>query len=554
MGVKEYCTLIISENPRGCHGGTGSHIDSGLLTLFLQDGPIYGAIHGEYVFSTPGKSHKPGAVDWHSDQPNWKLSSKRLGEWWRDPHYCVGKRFNSKTSYLMMDLDRGSPYHPANDIGAYRRLLTTLKAIGLCRPVVVTSSDSKGLHLYFPLGEQVPSFKSAQRLQRHLEAHGFPLKGGHLETFPNAKASKDAQYNGHRLPLQRGSLLVRDNLSPRGNDPQMFVEAWAIAAAGNCFQLTPAPAQPLPTAPAAPQLPPIGWTDYGQSNDVLRRLANWGYKHGHQTVSGLSAWMRETAPRLPGYAAYASPDAKADIEQGNWSDRWAKWKIRKGGGAAPAPNHAHNATVACEAMARLTGALAAIRDRTWETVRSLYQAVRDWIAAHHGVGISLSTFYRHRPLWQSLLTTSGGHLGSVSPLPFSLAGEEGLDQPIEALHPVNNGNGCVTPDVVEVEGVTHPPQDAIEPPPPSPRGIGRVKAAQLPNLPNPEAILATGAELEQAGIRGYGHHHTWTIRRGEYSPDLWNRLRAIAFGSAQHDPPVIFGRSPGDLPKIGPQV
>ena len=501
-----------------------------LAALFLQDGDIYGAIHGEYLFPTPDRPHKPGAVDWRSDQPNWKISAKRLREWLSDPHYSVGKRFNSKTSYLMVDVDRGSAHHPANDIEAYHRLLATLEDIGLCRPVVVTSSDSKGLHVYFPLGEQVPTYRAALRLQRHLEGHGFPIKGGHLELFPNPKASKEIQYNGHRLPLQRGSVLLGDNLSPRGNDPQIFVEAWAIAAAGNCFQLTPAPAQPLPSAPAAPHLPPIGWGDYGQSNDVLRRLANWGYKHGHQAVNDLAAWMRETVPQLPGYATYASPDSKADIEQGNWCDRWAKWKIRKGGGAAPAPNHAHNATVASEALSRLTGALKALGQRIWESANRLYKAVREWIQERHGVSISQGTFQRHKPLWLHL-TTSGGHPGD-KPNNFSCLEEEGTKTGgIETPNRVDNGNGPVKPDMPQVEG-SPDPQPPPEVPPP-PRGIGRVQGSLLATLPNPEAILATGAELEQAGIRGYARHHTWTIWRGEYSPDLWNRLRAIAFGGGQ---------------------
>jgi hypothetical protein len=62
-----------------------------------------------------------------------------------------GVRFGPTTRYCVLDVDKGSAYHPTRDRFAWRRLIAALEVLGLVQAVVCTSSYSGGLHLYFPL-------------------------------------------------------------------------------------------------------------------------------------------------------------------------------------------------------------------------------------------------------------------------------------------------------------------------------------------------------------------------------------------------------------------
>jgi hypothetical protein len=356
------------------HQSTVLRVDQGqasLLALFLQDGDLYGAIHGPF---TPDAG--PGKVDWVSLKPNWKLSKKQLHEFYEDPYYCVGKRFNSRTRYLLLDIDRGSGYHPSNSNSLWTTLLGTLEDIGLVRPLVVQSSESGGLHVYFPLAEQVKTWNSAKRLQDHLERNGFTIQDGQLELFPNAK-ERDSAYQAHRLPLQAGSYLLNDDLQPSSTH---FVKAWAIAAAGNSLETMAEIASPRhEVITSDPNRPSIQWTHQGQSNEIMRQVANWGYeKQGLTTIPALSEWIRCIAPRLPGYGNFTSPGTRNRIERGTWPKEWAASRIRRGGGIAPTKEHV-NAVRADEATHRIKSALQVLGKTLWPSSLALFEAVASFI-------------------------------------------------------------------------------------------------------------------------------------------------------------------------------
>jgi hypothetical protein len=61
-----------------------------------------------------------------------------------------GVRFGPTTRYCVLDVDKGSAYHPTRDRFAWRRLVAALEVLGLVQAVLCTSSYSGGLHLYFP--------------------------------------------------------------------------------------------------------------------------------------------------------------------------------------------------------------------------------------------------------------------------------------------------------------------------------------------------------------------------------------------------------------------
>ena len=97
----------------------------------------------------------------------------------------LGKRFGKLTNYLMVDVDVNSPFHPRN--GGLKPILDAMEAIGLCRYLIVRSSLSGGLHIYFPLAEPVSSLGLASTAHAALTARGVKIVSGQCELFPNRK-------------------------------------------------------------------------------------------------------------------------------------------------------------------------------------------------------------------------------------------------------------------------------------------------------------------------------------------------------------------------------
>ena len=102
--------------------------------------------------------------DWiYKDEGGWQtntkypLSPRDLIRKWRSPHEIIGVRFGSETNRLVLDIDAGSQYHPANDEQSYKKVLGVMEGIGLVGYILMQSSNSTGLHLYFPLPETVNS-------------------------------------------------------------------------------------------------------------------------------------------------------------------------------------------------------------------------------------------------------------------------------------------------------------------------------------------------------------------------------------------------------------
>ena len=107
---------------------------------------------------------------------------------WRDykgDKAFMGVRFGKLTNYGLLDVDIHSPYHPKNDKAAYKRLIKSLRNLGIRRTITITSSDSRGIHIYFFLEEMVKSFWLACGLKRILTEAGFEIVPGLLELFPN---------------------------------------------------------------------------------------------------------------------------------------------------------------------------------------------------------------------------------------------------------------------------------------------------------------------------------------------------------------------------------
>ncbi|MFK8186368.1 MAG: hypothetical protein AB8B99_23580, partial [Phormidesmis sp.] len=136
-----------------------------------------------------------------------------------ESHYrrelILGKRFGKLTNYLMIDVDRGSPFHPRSQ--GIDPILEAMESLGLCRYLLIRSSESGGLHIYFPLAEPVSAYGLACAAHSALTAAEVRIAGGVCELFPNKKAF-NAEHNGHRLPLQAGSFILDEDFRCAGND------------------------------------------------------------------------------------------------------------------------------------------------------------------------------------------------------------------------------------------------------------------------------------------------------------------------------------------------
>lgn len=415
-----------------------SQDEENFLALFTQDGPLFGAIHGPILAN--------GKVDWTSINTSWKLSLKKLIKYWQDPKHIVGKRFNSTTSYILLDVDRGSQNHFNNNADTWKSLLICLEDIGLVRPILTRSSQSEGIHIYFPFEEPVNSLHAAKVLASHLTQSGFQIQNGQLEIFPNVRQSKN--FNGIRLPLQAGSYLLNPlTLDPETDSVKVFVQRWQCAAKGNddeTFIRSPWWTRQVLTAlqkssasPAKQEnsLPPFFFTQCGQTNDILRRLANWGIeKLGLWDEVPLAQWMKTIVQALRGYAEFASHDSKNDIELKNWCDRWAKsalkyhqstkkrYRQHKLQQTTQAPSwneyqHEKSVTRFQQVLSELRAEIDAGTKSAFSSITPAIADIIDYAKATTGKGFSKKTLYAHKTAIEAAIVCPLAQSESNTPSP-----------------------------------------------------------------------------------------------------------------------------------------
>ncbi|MEL6816422.1 MAG: hypothetical protein AAFP03_16660 [Cyanobacteria bacterium J06598_3] len=377
-------------------------------------------------------------------------------------HIILGKRFGKLTNYLMIDVDINSPFHPRN--GGIAPILAAMESLGLCRYLLIRSSVSEGIHIYFPLAAPVSAWSIACAAHAALTAAGITIAGGICELFPNRKAF-NAEHNGHRLPLQNGSFLLDKDFCPISNHKGDFLHRWKTAAthqddeklhralSGNAVYASPSIPLELPpvaltrktpltpTARAEHVIPPIAWTAYGQSNAIMRELVNYGDRYaGRKNSTDLAAWVNAVAPRLPGYQEFASPKSKRDIEHGTWAKRWAeahfrsKWQYNVSG-----PDH--NANVAADAKRRIFAALdrmcvdATIKStQLWKNVSAIAKGCFD-------LGVGWDTFKKYEDeVWAHIRRSwKLGLSSSKSEDINSFSSERTNAQVVEPEIPAKNG-------------------------------------------------------------------------------------------------------------------
>lgn len=280
------------------------------------------------------------------DRPKWytesryPLSDRAIEE----GKYLFGVRPNQETQYFLLDIDWQSPYHPTQAPLSITRLLEALEPLGIVEHIVCTSSDSQGLHLYFPLNMSFNSWKLSKAVSVLLENAGFKLKPGHLELFPNPKVysadGKSSLFNAHRLPLQMGSYILNDEFWPISNSQSCFVRLWQCCQQKNDLDARHLKKLLKSTKQYSYQLSnkshkflsdldteiEIGWTDYGQTNRLLGRIAMRTYIFHHITLGGdplsgdaLVQQIVSIAKALPGYRDWCRHQYEIEDRASEWA-------------------------------------------------------------------------------------------------------------------------------------------------------------------------------------------------------------------------------------------
>lgn len=365
------------------------------------------------------------------------LNPRTLWDRYLDPDTIIGLRFGQTTRYCLLDVDRGSCYHPANDEAAFKSVLAAIEEIGLCRPLVVRSSDSDGLHIYYFFDEPLPTFALACALWFALNDAGLQVRSGQLETFPNMKAW-NSLYNGCRLPLQAGSYLLNKDLEILTNDLNQFLDAADAAAA---HQDLPKLKEAIATALKRPKRKQtnklsqddevwkadwekkiaLGWTGSGQTNELLKIMVAYGTVFQGLKGRELVDYVEATAIAAPGYLTYCSHQHEirqraqhwvSSTEHNEFYSKYCSYPNRRGTykqtyGAEPANNVIRfksnlNEQRSNEAIDRVKQAVSYLKERALlpGTVQARARAIIDAAKNLFGKGVSMLTL--RKPSYLSL--------------------------------------------------------------------------------------------------------------------------------------------------------
>jgi hypothetical protein len=209
--------------------------------LSLENNPENTNIFAEYTQRE--RFHRLFAHGWdfilkETTKSAWKTVKKfKLTEqkcWYKytDPQQIIGLRFGKETKYGLYDIDTGSNHDPREQEESLNSLKEQLEEWGIVDFVLLESSESQGLHLYFFLDRPLNTFRLACVMNKAAFDAGIEIKRGQLETFPNTK-SYNSRFNGHRLPLQQGSYLLDQDYTPYSDRLQDFLSAADWSAARN---------------------------------------------------------------------------------------------------------------------------------------------------------------------------------------------------------------------------------------------------------------------------------------------------------------------------------
>ncbi|MFZ4555549.1 MAG: hypothetical protein ACOYN8_04085 [Pseudanabaena sp.] len=380
-----------------------------------------------------------------TSKPEWKtetrypITGRRLYDDWADNETLIGVRFDSQTEYAMLDIDKGSPYHPNNNHEKFKTVLQALEEIGLVRPLIVQSSHSEGLHIYYPLWQEVPSFGIACAIKASLQKNNCEIASGVIESFPNTK-KYDSEYNGHRLPLQTGSYLLNNDLQIIGRDLNQFVETWLTVQEHQDIDLLK---QAIAEAKANYQPPKdnrklikwredlekqieAGWTGQGQSNQLLYLMGKYARVFlGCEEDEAIAEYITKTAKSAAGFIKFCG-DIKRLEQKAKDIAKWClkhhfPFGSKKG---EQTENESENtetqkAQKQAERLERIRTSVNELNKtgEMPETIRGMAQAIAK------SAKVSVETLYENKQLWHPEFTETSNspNTNNSTPSPIAIA-------------------------------------------------------------------------------------------------------------------------------------
>jgi hypothetical protein len=203
------------------------------------------------------------------------------------------------------------------------------------------------------LPEKINSFNLACALFRVLSENGFAIKPGELEIFPNTKKYKQkgegfSLFNGLRVPMQPGSgatLLDSETFEPVSGGAEEFVELMNSSCDRQDFKLLKECCNTardwycnfaLNKQGRAQWQKDLeyslkfGFTGSGQTNDILKNLANLGRVfYGSNTVPDLTKFIHERVIDLTGYKDHCGHQDEIAKRAFEWAtsaiNYWSVW-------------------------------------------------------------------------------------------------------------------------------------------------------------------------------------------------------------------------------------
>ena len=375
------------------------------------------AAHFSYPWKSIQADNTSHKLQWQTQ--DYPLRPRILWHRWQDANVLIGVRFGHQTTYGLLDIDIGSSYCNPQSIAEIRIALET---IGITRTLLIRSSRSGGLHLYFPFEQPVSTFGLAVVISECLKAQGFDLKNGTLEIFPNVKTygiKIFTEYQGHRLPLQpaSGSCILDDNLNPIGDSLTQFFREWDSAAAGQDLEQLQIAIRharearkqtgcrrslsPKTTSWQADLETELaeGWSGSGQTNHLLKSIGCYGIVFlGIEDVRDLTQYIVETATSLPGYHQHCSHQHEIHQRARAWasSTKHLYYPLGTQARSKPKDNININQQRSTDAQRRITEAVAQLK-----ATLSVPLSIGNLARRITGIArCSLTTLYKYPRLWK----------------------------------------------------------------------------------------------------------------------------------------------------------
>jgi hypothetical protein len=407
------------------------------------------------------------------EKPEWatiryKLQATDLDRIFASENTLVGVRFGKQTKYLLIDIDIQSRCHPEVNKNEWNRLMKALEEVGLTDRIIIQSSDSGGLHVYFWFGEELETYKVAQLVWSVCHLGGFELRGGNVETFPNAKKYTliPSMYNGHRLPLQpeSGSLLLDEyfeeieTLNPWGEfcyrvqtSYQDMEEVKRKLVWGEKYHKKYSRyrgADSLCNSAADWQKSLIdrlnlGWISTGQTNELIRTACVMAWVFGDGSRN--DAAIVEKLVNMPGYREFCDHQHEIERRVKDWMNcvtkqywpycrpdmrPFATMRHEQPAAAKPKSNKLQN-----DVMDRLREVVAAIVDQPLpKKISEVIQLIQEKAKEMFGRGFGINTLYssRYASEWRILVNQAQTQIQSA----FSQSWDEPEDLKNTPSNPV----------------------------------------------------------------------------------------------------------------------